>query len=443
MAILRDTTGRPGPAAWKHGMYPEGEAEYPVTGVSWYEAAAYAVSVGKRLPSIHHWRHAAGCYMADFIVPLSNLGRRGPAAVASHDGMSPYGAYDMAGNVKEWCTNEAAEGKRYIMGGAWHEPDYALTGRDAQPPLDRSSTHGFRCLKLIGRKPVAAEVDAPRISVVRDYAEEKPASDAEFEIYKRMFSYDRTNLETVLEGVDDSDARWRKERVSFTTAYNNERMAAFIFIPRNARQPYQTVIYFPGAGAQFQRSSETLSDAWVFHPLVENGRAVVYPVYKGTYERVPATPVSGRVHFRDSRIRLSQDLGRTIDYLETRADIQVNKLAYLGFSWGAGLGAMLPAIESRLKVNVLVVGGFWSGRPLPEVDPINFAPRVTIPTLMLNGRFDFSFPLNELQRPMFRWLGASAEHKRHVIYETGHTVPHNQSAVEILAWLDRYLGPVK
>lgn len=139
-----------------------------------------------------------------------------------------------------------------------------------------------------------------------------------------------------------------------------------------------------------------------------------------------------------------KDVGRAIDYLETRNDIQTEKLAYYGYSWGAGrMASIVTAVENRLKANVLVVGGFSSGKPLPEIDQIHFAPRVTIPTLMLNGCFDSTFPLETSQLPLFRALGTPAEHKRHVLYDTGHDVPFNQMNAEILAWLDRYLGPVK
>jgi formylglycine-generating enzyme required for sulfatase activity len=47
MAEFRDPTGRPGPATWELGAYPEGQDEIPVSGVSWYEAAAYASLGGK------------------------------------------------------------------------------------------------------------------------------------------------------------------------------------------------------------------------------------------------------------------------------------------------------------------------------------------------------------------------------------------------------------
>ena len=53
--------------------------------------------------------------------------------------MSRTGAYDMAGNVKEWCLNEAGPGKRYIMGGAWDDPTYMFNDPDARSPFERSA----------------------------------------------------------------------------------------------------------------------------------------------------------------------------------------------------------------------------------------------------------------------------------------------------------------
>ncbi|MBZ5683769.1 MAG: hypothetical protein LAP86_01925 [Acidobacteriia bacterium] len=82
-------------------------------------------------------------------------------------------------------------------------------------------------------------------------------------------------------------------------------------------------------------------------------------------------------------------------------------------------------------------------KPSPEVDQFNFAPRVTAPVLMLNGRYDFVYPPDTSQEPMFHMLGAPKEHKRRVVYDTGHDTPRTELIKETLNWLDRYLGPVK
>ena len=139
----------------------------------------------------------------------------------------------------------------------------------------------------------------------------------------------------------------------------------------------------------------------------------------------------------------SKDLGRTIDYIGTRNDLDHKRIGYVGFSWGAALGAILPAVEERIKTVILVGGGFEFQKTRPEVDAINFAPRVRQPVLMVNGRYDHFFPVDSSQEPMFRLLGAPGKDKRRVISESSHVPPNELLIKEMLDWLDRYSGPVK
>jgi dienelactone hydrolase len=140
----------------------------------------------------------------------------------------------------------------------------------------------------------------------------------------------------------------------------------------------------------------------------------------------------------------SKDLSRTLDYLETRRDIDSTRMAYDGFSLGGLRAAVFLAIEKRFKAAILSSGGFMLRYDLPEADAPNFAPRVNIPILMLNGRYDDFFPLELSQLPLFRRLGTSDKDKKHVIYEAGHgDLPHREEVRESLDWLDKYLGPVR
>ena len=115
MARFTDRTGEPGPAGWLMGHYPEGEADYPVSGVSWYEAAAFAAFSGRQLPTVYHWNSAACTYATEIVVPRSNFNGKGPAEVGSYPGRSTFGAADMAGNVREWCLNQVGDGERAIL----------------------------------------------------------------------------------------------------------------------------------------------------------------------------------------------------------------------------------------------------------------------------------------------------------------------------------------
>jgi pimeloyl-ACP methyl ester carboxylesterase len=65
---------------------------------------------------------------------------------------------------------------------------------------------------------------------------------------------------------------------------------------------------------------------------------------------------------------------------------------------------------------------------------------------MLGGQFDYVFPLEASQRPLFTLLGTPAADKRHVVFPgVGHDLPRvvNEVIREVLPWLDKYLGPVK
>jgi pimeloyl-ACP methyl ester carboxylesterase len=100
-------------------------------------------------------------------------------------------------------------------------------------------------------------------------------------------------------------------------------------------------------------------------------------------------------------------------------------------------------VEKRARVVVLNVGGMVMERTLPEVDQINYLPRITQPVLMLNGEFDNYFPVETSQKPMFRLLGTAPADKKIIVYPSGHLVPRIDFIKETLGWLDRYLGPVQ
>jgi serine/threonine protein kinase/dienelactone hydrolase len=448
IAIFHDATGKPGPATWRDGKFPVGQDDFPVTGVSWYEAAAYAESVGKRLPSIYHWMRAA-TGAAQFIAELSNFAGRGPAAVGTYQGITTCGACDMAGNAREWCWNEAEPsdtGNRYILGGSSDESAYMFFNEtDAVSPFDRSAANGFRCVLLSPETSIDPRWDAPAVSYRREPADQKPASDETFQIYRSLFTYDHTELDAKIVDTEEVEKSWRRQRVSFRTGYGGERMDALIFLPKNTPPPYQIVLFFPGSGALTSRTNDVVRPEFC-DSIVKSGRVFVYPIYKATHERGDGRTLPdyqrAKNDFRDLFVQWSKDLGRTIDYLETRTDLQSDKMAYLGFSLGAAAGFIFPAIEDRFKASILVSGGIWVVEVLPEINQFHYAPRITVPTLMLNGRFDFVF-LEPGQRQLFRLLGTPAEHKRHVLVDSGHIMRIDPVEPELLGWLDRYLGPVK
>jgi hypothetical protein len=106
------------------------------------------------------------------------------------------------------------------------------------------------------------------------------------------------------------------------------------------------------------------------------------------------------------------------------------------------MGGLMMGIEPRFRTGILYVAGFPMSRPRPEVDVLNFLPRVHAPVIMLNAKYDHFFPPETSQKPYFSWLGTPPADKKLVMHESGHFLLRSQMIGESLAWLDHYLGPV-
>ena len=445
---FRDATGQPGPATWELGAYREGEEDFPVSGVSWYEAAAYAEFAQKKLPTVAHWYWAAQVGSAPYIIPAGNFSKKGLARVGQYPGISWGGAYDMAGNVKEWCSNESEDGLRFTQGGAWSDPSYRFSEADALSPFDRSATNGFRCVRY--SSSLTAAVTGPVHRDFRDYDKEKPVGDELFRAYQSLYAFEPSDLKSSVDSVTDGSPYWRIEKVSFQTASGKQRMAAYLFLPKNSLPPYNPVLFFPTLNAHFARSSDNIllgknPDSFIFDFVIRSGRAVLYPVYQGTYER--SLPLPGTVlKRREEYVQWSQDVHRSIDYLATRRDVDLSHLAYYGESMGSRASPIMVALEPRFQVAVLLDGGLNLIPNLPESDPFNFVPRVKIPVLMVNGGSDYDYPLATSQVPLFRLLGTPEKDKRHVVLDGAHGVigyHRNEVVRTVLAWLDQYAPTTK
>ena len=413
-----------------------------MSGVSWYEAAAYARWAGKSLPTIYHWSRAADQRLSGDVVPASNFGGKEVLPVERAGGANRAGASGMAGNVKEWVWN-AAGARRYILGGAWNEPVYMFTDVDAQAPLSRLPTYGFRCVKIDRAEDLAQNLVADVTLPTRDLRRNVAPSDAVFSALKSHYSFDHGQLNAKVDATDDTSPEWRMEKVSYAAAYGDERMTAYLFLPKNAAPPYQTVVFFPGSGVIGSKTSPAVRDFERVNYIMRSGRALIYPIYKSTHERsdvITNDYPSMTAVWRDHMVMWSKDVGRTVDYLESRPDIDRQKIGYFGASWGAGMGPLFIAVEPRLSLGLLLVGGFYLQPALPEADPVNFTARVRVPVIMLNGRFDFFFPTELSQKPMFDSLGTPAEHKRRVEYDASHALPRNEIIKEFVGWMDKYLG---
>ena len=326
------------------------------------------------------------------------------------------------------------------------------TFRHSLPPFDRSSLNGFRTVKYLSERPLAESLTAPRLINVQDHRGIEPVSDELYNAFVQQFAYDPSPLNETIEWTDHSQRGFVWEKVSFDAGYDDDRTVVHLLLPDNADPPYKTVVYFPGLFS-FQNPGPSDQNLMAFGGgpetfVVKSGFALAWPIYDESFERWHGNlaGLTGAELARARRTRMAhwrQDVGRAIDYLETRPDIDTDNLVYLGFSYGVSAALPLVAMEDRFKVAVLVSGGTGGPASQPELLILNYAPRVTIPVLMLNGLYDGIFPPELRQQPLFDHLGSPPEDKVYRTFAGGHwPLPRSEWIPETLDWLDKYLGPV-
>lgn len=201
--------------------------------------------------------------------------------------------------------------------------------------------------------------------------------------------------------------------------------------------------------------------------LAARGYASIIPEVVGHGARKNGVPLFNPdpVKMRDGFIQSVGDIRRSIDVLQTRPEIDANRIGLLGISMGAILGTMTAATDERLKTAVLIVGGGdWQtierksqerfardrrkiGDLTPEetavmddIDPKNFAAHISPrPLLMISGKRDTIIPPDSA-RILFE---AAREPKKQIWVDSGHLIPPADAALPTLSWLEENLKTAK
>jgi formylglycine-generating enzyme required for sulfatase activity/DNA-binding winged helix-turn-helix (wHTH) protein/dienelactone hydrolase len=451
--LFVDSTGRPGPAGWQLSTYAPGQDDLPVVGISWYEAVAYARFRKQMLPTIHHWMRAAFTPYdpmfptAAAITKQSRFFADGPESARSEHGLGPWGTYHMAGNAREWVANFAG-GDAVALGSGW--PEYASNFARVYTadPMARLPDHGLRLMSTLDAAPIAPALLEP-IKLVRDteFANRAPVSDDAFAAMRFQFTTPRAAPTEVKVNRVDESPLWTADEVTLTFAAQ-EPTTIFIVRPKAHEGPLQPIVYSGVGDCCYTKrpNRDVLEQLQIAGFVVNSGRALVLPIWAGGYERYglePRQPAEAMDRERRASLAWQYDLATAIDYLETRTDMDTKHIGYLGISRGASFaGAINLALEPRISAAVLAAGGIWIHSSLhPMIDLINYAPRITIPVLMLSGRYDHIYPYEQSQKRTFELLGTPAGKKQQIAYDTGHfTLPPNRVAADVTDWFDRYLG---
>jgi hypothetical protein len=346
----------------------------------------------------------------------------------------------LAGNVAEWTAIDSSDGF-LATGGAWEDATFTFAQFGGRPGFFSSEKLGFRCARVAAT--ATGGQGGERIQLQQEVPEYTALSPQAFAVLARAYEYPRTPLDARVEETIETP-EWKREKISFAGA-NGARALAYLYLPHHATRPLQVMHYIPAGDVDggFRSLPDSMDDRMA--PFVRGGRAVFGVVLEGYRERLrPAgfvRPPVSTVEFQEIIVGRVTDLRRGIDYLETRSDIDITRLAALAPSAGSTLGLIVGAIENRYRAYVFIGAGLPAAyrTHIAAANPINFAAEIRAPKLIIQGRYDEDTPLRTATEPFFKLL---SEPKRLALFDGGH-VPSVEVVMRTSSpWLEEHLGRV-
>jgi formylglycine-generating enzyme required for sulfatase activity len=456
MARFHDRNGLPGPRSWSGGAPPAGWENHPVTDVTWYEAAAFAEWKGKKLPTIYQWEKAARYPLT--LAPTStfpwgvaqegvdvteraNFLGKGTMPVDSMPfGISAWGAYHMAGNVAEWCRNPREPGFAF-RGGSWNDPSYVFGGTGAYPALYSSGTLGFRCMEDLDPDP--GDQGDFALSALGFVPQYESVGDKTFAEFGSRYDYPKSPLNArVIERVETRE--WTREKISYDVA--GSTVIAYLYLPSGFRRPLQVIHWAPASDVDNGYRTLPASLESQLAPFIRGGRAVFSVLLEGYVGRPRPSgseePDTRSNEYVDYVVRRVTEMRRGLDYLETRPDVDHSRIAFMVPSAGSWTGLILTGVEHRYRSILFIATGIRqsSVSDAPAANKINFAPRITGPKMMLQGRYDERMSLKSEAEPLFHLM---REPKRLQVFDGPHVPPNDVYITAVKKWFDETLGPVE
>ena len=449
VSTFKGKFGKNGPANWSYGKFPNGLGNHPVSGISWFEARAYAKYKNQELPNMHQWTYAAKAYtntLDQDVMENGNFNSDFTKPVNSDAG-SLSGINNIGGNVKEWLINRSGNNKDKFSaaGGSYLEPSYQFIGQNFQNPNDRSIGNGIRLVKNLSSDN-NTNLDNYSITqrVYRELDDEPSVSDEMFDYYKSQFDYPKNDINVQTNFINDPNDIYTIESFSMEPAYRSqEKLTGFIiYSSKNLKKP-NPVIVFPHAGSLRQNNIETIPPRLIrtFSYLLDEGYAIIYPIYSGLYNRSRNNECDDDIEYcrKNNVFRKGKDYKKVIDYLETRSDFNFNNLSYYGSSMGANYSNWMLAIDDRVKSAFLLVGGVNTSPQAKEIDQHNYTRRIKVPIFHIVGKLD---PVVSYEKAFLPWkkiIGTPKKDLRIIEMDNvGHYVPRDTIYAYHKNWIEKY-----
>ena len=445
-----DKFGKFGPANWSYGQFPSGRGNFPVSHISWFEARAYAKFKGRKLPNLFQWLYSAKLSGWDLIqlpnldkVNFNNYGTVEIDEQIKGSKLIP----NIAGNIREWATNPDNNKNYSILGGSYNDDTYAFNSYYSTSPFERSKENGMRLVYPFseGNKFMDTLTINFDKNKVRNFELEKDVSDEVFQYYKSQFDFEDYPLEVKLRVIPTLDSSYVLEKFEMETPYkSDEKLTGYIFYNRKFKSNLKPIIEFPNARSLFFDDDKSLyNDVMQWNKfLLDEGFAIVHPVYHSTFSRKKTLKSwwpNKTDEYKESIIKIGKDFKRSIDYIESRKELDISKLSYQGSSFGSVSANFLLAIDDRVKSASIFVGGLMLQESKKEIEPHIYLRRIKSPILHIVGKLDGVFDYEKSFKPWNELVGTPAKDKKIVILEnTGHALPKDSIIKYQLEFLKKY-----
>jgi dienelactone hydrolase len=268
---------------------------------------------------------------------------------------------------------------------------------------------------------------------------------------RNLFAYDSNAPLNLQKAVESSRNSVEVSTISFNSP-DGGSVTGMLFDPvtRSSLRPGIVLMHgLPGNARQMAGYAQLLA---------EHGAVVI--AIDAPFARRGGSPVGFSTQDRTEQIQLIKDLQRAVDVLRAQANVDDERIAYHGISYGGAMGALLAGIERRIKTAVLTVpdGGLVSHFTGPEdftflsslscatrvtwlramtpIEPIRFIAHAT-PTALLvqSGRLDTLVPAADASA----LHSAAPEPKTIRWYDAGHGL-NQQALFDRLDWLHQQIG---